>query len=158
MLQADGEVEVGRRDHRRRRQPLRDLLGVVGARENGDRPPRDDLRQAAATRRIEALGQDQRGGIAGQAADHGGERLARYRKGDEIRLVDRGLGDRRRGDPCEVDVSEVARIPSRLRYRTCLGGVPARERDVVPSSGEQGGEDRAPRSPADHADVHPRRT
>ena len=154
VLQLDRELRVGARHDRRGRQPLRDLLCVVRAREDRNGPGVDQLRQAAAAVRVETLREDQHRAVAGQGRDDRGEGPARDGEHDEVGLIQRRSGDGLDAHPREIDLREVARVAPRGGYLLDLRRIAARERDVVPARAEQGREHGAPRPTADHDDVH----
>ena len=92
--------------------------------------------------------------MPGRRRDGLAERGARDRDDGEVGLGDRRRRDRGRGDPREVDVREVARVPARRRDRRGLVGVAARERHLVAAVAKDDRERRAPGAAADHRDAH----
>ena len=156
----DGELELHRErvilagDHGCGGKATRDLVGDVRARQHRDRPVRDESRQPVAGGGIEPLRQAQNRAGAGQRGNGVAERTTRNRHDGEVGLRNRRRGDRRGGDPLEIGVRHVARVPARRRDRRHLFGVAARERHLVAAVAQDDGESRAPGATADDGHAH----
>ena len=90
-LEPHGELEVVARDHGRGREPADDLVGDVGAGEDGDRAALDERRESRAGRRVEPLREAQDGCVPGKARDDLAEDPARDGEDDELGVRDRRI-------------------------------------------------------------------
>ncbi len=73
---------------------------------------------------------------------------------DELRVRDRSVVDRRRGDARELRLLRIARVPAGSVDDVDLLGITRCERDVVPVVAQQAGDRRPPRARPDDDDLH----
>jgi len=157
VLELPGEEAVLARDHRRGRQPDRDLVGDVRAREDGDAAPAHAGGEALTGRRVEALREAQHRRLAGEAHDDVRERTARDRDDRDIDVA-RRVVERHGTRGTQVDAGEVTRVASGVRDRARLLRRVAREHDVVLALEQDVRERRPPRAGPCDQEPHVRLT
>ena len=155
ILDAGGKRLVLARHDGRRRQPPGDLLGVVGTDQDGGRARGGELRQPAAARGIEALGQDQQGCAVGQILQRAAKLAAGHGDPEQLAVGERARLERAGLNPSELELRQVPRVASVLCNGRRLEGISAGQRHLMPTLSEQRGERRAPGAAPDDCDLHP---
>src|SRR3990170_1210625 len=153
-LEPDGELEVVAGDHRCRRESPDDPVDDVRPGEHGDGVAAHECREPLPRPRIEALGKAQDRCVAGQAGHDLAEHPAGHRDDQDVGVGERRLVDQRCGDPAEIGVPRVPRVPARRGDRGDLLRIACCERHVVALVAEETGERRPPGPGSYHHEPH----